>query len=389
MAPIEPQRLFQSFWLGGYECACHINGAGVRLDLLDATQHDAQVYEDYMLLKSVGIETVRDGIRWPMIEQPDGSFDFSSFLPMFEAGQKAGVQVIWDICHYGWPSGLDIFSPEFVTRFARFSKAVAEFVRARSDAVPYYSPVNEISFFCWAAGEVGWFHPYHKDRGAELKRQLVRAAIACCKAVLEVDPRARFVHVDPIINIVPPRERPEEAQESLDYTNSQYEAWDMIGGLREPELGGQRRFLDIVGVNFYHSNQWEHHGERLRWEDEPRDDRWLPLHLMIKRVYDRYQCPIFIGETSHFGSGRARWIREIGEEIKQCCAAGVPLAGVCIYPIIDRPDWENANHWHNSGLWDLPRDANGLLRRELNQEYADALADAQAITRDSTCRGAT
>jgi hypothetical protein len=51
---------------------------------------------------------------------------------------------------------------------------------------------------------------------------------------------------------------------------------------------------------------------------------------------------------------------------------GLPLHGVCLYPIIDRPDWENPEHWHNSGLWDLNETAGGRLERVLNEDYADA-----------------
>ena len=49
---------------------------------------------------------------------------------------------------------------------------------------------------------------------------------------------------------------------------------------------------------------------------------------------------------------------------------GVPMEGITIYPIIDRPDWDNLDHWHNSGLWDLIPDEQGVLQRVLNQEYA-------------------
>jgi hypothetical protein len=52
---------------------------------------------------------------------------------------------------------------------------------------------------------------------------------------------------------------------------------------------------------------------------------------------------------------------------------GVPLEGVCLYPILDRPDWEDMNHWHNSGLWDLRPDVEGKLERVLHAEYASAL----------------
>ncbi|HZA35009.1 MAG TPA: hypothetical protein VE505_08785 [Vicinamibacterales bacterium] len=379
----EPSQLFRSFWMGGFEGACHINRSGTRLDLIAATQHDVQAAADYRLVRAVGMATVRDGVRWPSVEH-GGSYDFSSFIPMLQAALAEEVQVIWTLCHYGWPDDLDVFSAAWVDRFARYCGAVARIVADHTDQVPLYSPINEISFLCWAAGDVGGFiHPHARERGNELKRQLVRGAAAGIEAIWNVDRRARIVHVDPVIKVFPRRDRPDLVAEALQYDQSQFEAWDMLSGRTEPQLGGRPEYLDVMGLNFYHSNQWEHGGDRLRWEDEPRDDRWVPLHQLLAGLYQRYQRPICLGETSHFGSGRARWVREIGNEIAAALRAGVPVEGVCLYPVIDRPDWEDANHWHNSGLFDLLHQPDGTLRRVLNEEYAGALCEAQATVTDA------
>ena len=369
--------------MGGFEGACHINRSGTRLDLIAATQHDVQAAADYRLVRAVGMATVRDGVRWPSVEH-GGSYDFSSFVPMLQAALAEEVQVIWTLCHYGWPDDLDVFSAAWVDRFARYCGAVARIVADRTDQVPLYSPINEISFLCWAAGDVGGFiHPHARERGNELKRQLVRGAAAGIEAIWNVDRRARIVHVDPVIKVFPRRDRPDLVAAALQYDQSQFEAWDMLSGRTDPQLGGRPEYLDVMGLNFYHSNQWEHGGDRLRWEDEPRDDRWVPLHQLLAGLYQRYQRPICLGETSHFGSGRARWVREIGNEIAAALRAGVPVEGVCLYPVIDRPDWEDANHWHNSGLFDLLHQPDGTLRRVLNEEYAGALCEAQATVTDA------
>jgi hypothetical protein len=369
--------------MGGFEGACHINRFGTRLDLIAATQHDVQAAADYRLVRAVGMATVRDGVRWPAVEH-GGSYDFSSFVPMLRAALAEQVQVIWTLCHYGWPDDLDVFSAAWVDRFARYCGAVARVVADHTDQIPLYSPINEISFLSWAAGDVGGFiHPHARERGNELKRQLVRGAAAGIEAIWNVDGRARIVHVDPVIKVFPRRDRPDLVAEALQYDQSQFEAWDMLSGRTEPQLGGRPEYLDVMGLNFYHSNQWEHGGDRLRWEDEPRDDRWVPLHQLLAGLYQRYQRPICLGETSHFGSGRARWVREIGNEIAAALRAGVPVEGVCLYPVIDRPDWEDANHWHNSGLFDLLHQPDGTLRRVLNEEYAGALCEAQATVTDA------
>lgn len=378
--------LFRSFWIAGYESSCHRNRHGERLDMLAATQHDRQVQTDYALLRAAGIHTARDAVRWPLIEKSPGVYDFSSVLPMIEAAKLHQVQVIWDVCHYGWPDDIDLLSPEFVTRFAAFSAALAELIKSHSTDVPFYAPINEISFFAWAAGDSGWFHPFLNGRGGDVKRQLVKAALASMDAIWVVDPRARFVHVDPVIRVIPKRDEPQNARAAEEYTESQYEAWDMIAGRLAPELGGAPKYLDIIGANYYHSNQWEYEGERLRWEQEPRDDRWMPFHQMLAQVYQRYNCHVFVGETSHFGEGRARWIAEIGTEICAARAANIPVEGICIYPIIDRNDWEDANHWHNSGLWDLKLLEDGTLQRVLHEEYAAALRDAQLLLTTPACK---
>jgi beta-glucosidase/6-phospho-beta-glucosidase/beta-galactosidase len=342
--------------------------------MIAGIEHDRRAEADYRMLREVGIAAARDGVRWHLIDR-GGGYDFSSFQPMLEAAMATGTQVIWNLCHYGWPDGLDIFSPEFVDRFARFTAAIARLVHEHTDEIPFYAPVNEISFFCWA-GARGVMHPFAHGRDDELKRQLVRAAIAACEAVWSVDPRARFLYPEPVIHVFAAKDRPEDAAAAASYNNSQYQAWDMIAGREAPELGGAEKYLDIVGVNYYHSNQWEHGKERLRWEDEPRDSRWITFDHFLADVWQRYTRPLLVSETSHFGSGRARWIREIGRDVHRAIRRGIPVEGICLYPILDRYDWENRDHWHNSGLWDLEHRATGL-ERVLNLEYAEAVREVQ------------
>lgn len=385
-APLPPPRLFRSFFQGGFEGATHINRHGERLDLIAATQHDLHVGSDYALLRSMDMRTARDSLRWPSIDRGDGRYDFSTFATMLEAAQREGVQVIWDLCHFGWPDGLDVFSPAFVERFAAFSRAVAEFIADADKDVPFFVPVNEISFLSWAAGEEGYIHPHAKDRGFELKQQLVRAAIAGIKAVRAVDPRARILHVDPVIHVIAPRDRPDLAQAAEQYRLSQFEAWDMLAGRAHPELGGDPAYLDIVGVNYYHSNQWEYQGERILWDEPPPDDRRLAFHRILMEVYARYGRPILVSETGHVGTGRAAWLSEIATEVGLARAKGVPVEGLCLYPIIDRPDWEDADFWHHSGLWDLVPNARGDLERVIEPNMLSALRCAQRNGPDGLAR---
>ena len=115
----------------------------------------------------------------------------------------------------------------------------------------------------------------------------------------------------------------------------------------------------------------------MAWHVAPRDARWRPLHRLLQEVFERYRRPLYLTETSHVGDGRAAWLRELSDEVHVAIDGGVPILGVCLYPIIDRYAWDDPTHWHNSGLWDLSSDPDGRLRRVLNREYAEALAWVQ------------
>src|SRR4051794_38730699 len=175
--------------MAGFECSTHPRRDGRRLDLLASTAHDRPAAQDYRKVAELGLRTVRDGLRWHLIQARPRDDDWPSFLPMLRAARAAGVEVIWDLCHYGWPEDVDIWTPEFVDRFAAFAAAAARVVREETDAVPSYSPVNEISYWAWACDQRR-FPPPGRGRRGGLKRQLVRATIAAIEAGPGGGPRA-------------------------------------------------------------------------------------------------------------------------------------------------------------------------------------------------------
>lgn len=379
--------VFRSFWQAGFEGADHTNGRGRALDMNEVTQHRAQARQDYLRLAEFNIQVVRESVGWRLVEK-DGAFDFSPIAGRAFAARELGLQVNWILCHYGWPTDVDVFSDEFVDRFVRYCEAVARYLKPRSDAPRFYTPMNEISFLAWAICESRLIYPYTealKARGYECKQQLVRAAIAGCEAIWSVDPQARIVQTDPLIHIVAPRKRPELAGAAEQMRLAQFQAWDMLCGDLEPQLGGKPKYLDILGVNYYHGNQWEHlTDERLHWH--LKDPRRIPFHRMLEEVYGRYTRPLFIAETSHIGVGRGEWITEIAQEVGIALEHGVPLEGICLYPTVDRPSWEDFSHWHNSGLWDFVPGTDGTLNRVLNEPYAHDLRLAQRAIAESLAK---
>ncbi|MBP9743236.1 MAG: beta-glucosidase [Burkholderiales bacterium] len=334
---MESNPLFNSFIQGGFECSTHIRKDGSRLDLIRSTSHDIYVKDDYLALNSHGIHTVRDGLRWHLIEHYPGYFDWSSFLPMLRAANESDTQVIWDLCHYGWPDGIDIWKPEFVTHFAKFAKAAAQIIKNETDGIPFYCPINEISFWSWAGGDVAYFNPHQYHRGFELKHQLIRATIAAIDAIREVDPRARFIQAEPLINVIPGIGSIAEAEA---YNESQFQAYDMLSGKIWPGLGGQPDMLDIIGANYYPYNQWFLHGDRI----DRHHSQYKPLWQMLGELYQRYRKPLFIAETGAEGDERIQWFKYILAQVEQCLIKGTPIKGICLYPIVDYPGWDDERH---------------------------------------------
>jgi beta-glucosidase/6-phospho-beta-glucosidase/beta-galactosidase len=292
---------------------------------------------DYSALQTHGIRTVRDGLRWHLIEQEDGSYDWSSFLPILHAAGTSKTEVIWDLCHYGWPDHIDIWSPDFIDRFARFAGAAAALIAAEGADKNFYCPINEISFFAWAAGDQAYFKPSARNRGPELKRQLCRSALAAIRAIREMDPNSRFITAEPLVHLVPRSNAPEDLAAAEAYRLAQFESLDMLTGAIEPQLGGAADILEIVGVNFYPENQWYFGGQTVPFGHH----EYRALRLMLQEVYRRYRRPILISETGAEGSCRSAWLHYVCDEVRHAMASGVPIIGICIYPIVEYPGWDN------------------------------------------------
>lgn len=358
-----PTGLFKSFLQGGFECSTHRRaGDRRRLDLIAASHHDLHAEHDYRALAAHGMLTVRDGLRWHLIEQEPGRYDWSSVEAQLAAARIVGTEVIWDLLHYGWPDHVDVWAPDFVTRFAAFAAAAARHI---GPAAPgerrFYAPVNEISFLAWGGGDAGYLNPFARGRGFELKVQLARAAIAAMEAIRTVDPFARFVHADPIINIVADPARPADAPSAEGHRLAQYQAWDMLAGRAWPQIGGRPDLLDVVGVNFYHNNQWVHGGAPLAFDDPMA----RPLHALLAEVYARYGRPIFIAETGIEGDARASWLRMVLAEVRLASELGVPVEGVCLYPILDHPGWDDDRYCPNGLLACSPEVAGRIVHPAL------------------------
>lgn len=369
--------IFPTFFLSGFECSTFQWKDKGRRDLSAELRHYQHADEDYAMLRPLGIAVVREGIPWPLVDKGNGEYDFRCIDPFLAAQRRHGILPIWDLCHYGYPDGLDPYGDDFAPRFAAYAKAAARYVAERAHHDPLcFTPVNEPTYWGYMGGEWGWCAPFGKtpDDRRRFTLALAKADIAGVKAIRADFPDARMVHIDPLIWVVPPRDRPDLADEAhRESYEDAYIAWDVISGLKHPELGGSPEVIDILGFNNYSFGQMEYQGGgKPNLPLEPGDKRIRPLCDLIEEAWAKYRRPCIIAETSGLHGGRPDWLNDVMCEALAAVNRGVDLHGICLFPAVDMTDW-NTGEWLHMGLADVEELPGGALMRKPFAPYVDML----------------
>lgn len=128
-------------------------------------------------------------------------------------------------------------------------------------------------------------------------------------------------------------------------------------------------------MNYYIHNQFVWEGQMI----VPSDPRYRHVSVMLQEVYERYGRPLFVAETGIEDETRPAWLRYMCREVFAAMAEGVPVEGVCLYPILNHPGWDDDRHCYN-GMFDYADDAG---RREvfqpLEEEVSRQSANAEAV----------
>jgi beta-glucosidase/6-phospho-beta-glucosidase/beta-galactosidase len=356
--------IFDSFFQAGFECSSHRRSDGVRLDLIKATGHDKHVLRDYRQCAELGFRTLRDGVRWHLIEKVPGKHDWSSWLPALEAAEQVGIQVAWDLFHYGSPDCIDQAASDFPERFTDFALAALEVQQSVSGRPPLVCPLNEINFISWAVDD-GYFPQVGPKQRGWFKNQLVRTAIAAARAIKQQWPRSTIVWAEPLIHIAPHDRRRATIRGALQNLQGMYESYDWIMGLARPELGGDPSLVDVIGWNFYPHNQWYWKGPTIPMGHH----EYRPLSDMLLEVGERYRKPMFLSETGAEGTGKPSWLHYVCNEVRDAMGRGADIRGICWYPITAYPGWDNSRHAETGLLSTVVADGSRHVDLRLLEEF--------------------
>jgi hypothetical protein len=127
-------------------------------------------------------------------------------------------------------------------------------------------------------------------------------------------------------------------------------------------------------VNFYPHNEWilSEEGQGFIRTDEP---HYKPFRELLTDVYARFQAPLYISETGTEDEERVPWMRYVCQEVAAAMQSGIPIQGICIYPIVNHPGWIDDRHCYN-GLWDYA-DENGA--REIYEPLEEEIHRWQQV----------
>ena len=218
---------------------------------------------------------------------------------MVRAAREAGVQVIWDLCHYGWPDGFDLFRPEFVDRFADYAGAVARLVAAETDEPPLVH-AHQRDLFLGLGRRRRRLTSIRVPPGAasSSRRSSSARGLAALDAVWSAD--SAGPHSSTAIRRSTSwriRKRPSGRPRRRRAGGTSSRPGTCWPGSLWPQLGGDERYLDILGINYYPNNQWILDGPTIRRDES----LYRPFREILREVWERYGRPLVVAETGARG----------------------------------------------------------------------------------------
>ena len=105
----------------------------------------------------------------------------------------------------------------------------------------------------------------------------------------------------------------------------------------------------------------------------PSDPRYRHVRDLLQENFEHCRKPLFVAETGIEDETRPAWLRYLCNEVFAAIANGIPVHGVCLYPIVNHPGWEDDRHCYNA-LFDYADDQG---RRQVFEPLADELVRQQ------------
>ncbi|MFT4284985.1 MAG: family 1 glycosylhydrolase [Protaetiibacter sp.] len=371
-------------------------GLGRRaLDEYALTQHYDRWSDDLALAAEAGATSIRYGLPWHLVNPEPGRFVWDWADRVVDRMSELGLEVIFDLVHYGTPLWLDnqFVNRSYPDRIADYAAALAT---RYGDRITAWTPLNEPQWTARRSGEMGVWPPELTGHDGYLQVMLAigRGICRSQQAIVEASPvEPSFVHVEASFRY--PRLEGEQSIERDLLDERRFLALDLVTGrvddahplaaylasrgVTDADLAWfaeNRVSPDVIGVNYYPMwSTFEYRGE----SGTERDDGVAGLDDVLRTYAARYDRPVMVTETSYEGTmpERAAWLADSLDTIRRL-RSEIDVVGYIWWPFFDQIKWQYRegtapviDFLHPLGLVDLVPDEIGVLHRRPNALFGD------------------
>jgi hypothetical protein len=331
------------------------DGQPFRHDQFAASGHYDALERDVADVASLGVRIYRYGMPWRKTEVAPGRYDWALWDRALAACERAGVEPIVDLCHFGLPDHYAGFLDDgWVEGFCRYVDAFL----ARYHAPRWFTPVNEPGITALFSGLMGMWNDRRRSR-----EDWVRILGNVCLANLEAMARVRADRSGWWIGSegfgVPVPVTPDAEEEAARERALGWLVWDLQLGV-EPEPACEEALAAlpdpqrariaalasrehvIAGHDFYPVSPTAVGGAAPAWTIEERVACYADE---ARRWYERYAVPFWLAETSNLSlpvEEQIPWLRALVAKLELLRAERLPARGLCWYSRGDQFDWQTA-----------------------------------------------
>jgi beta-glucosidase/6-phospho-beta-glucosidase/beta-galactosidase len=370
------------------------DGTTKRVDEMEKASHYEYWKTDFELVKELGIEFLRYGPAYYKTHAGPGKYEWDFTDETFNYLQKAEINPIVDLCHFGVPDWMGNFqNPDFPNYFAEYAGAFAR----RFPDLQLYTPINEIFIAAMFSAQYGWWNERLQSDKAFVTalKHLCKANVMAMHEILKVQPEATFIQSESseYFHAIDPAALPrarflnQKRFLSLDLTygyplNVTMYEYLLSNGMTPEEYRwfseNQVKGRCIMGNDYYVTNEHIVHPDG----HTQAAGEIFGYYVITSQYYRRYQLPIMHTETNIKMPACKEWLLKQWANVHRLKRDGIPVVGFTWYSLIHQVDWDSAlrnddGNVNELGLYDLNRDIMpvGSAYKELIKNWKDIIME--------------
>lgn len=333
------------------------------------------VEEDLKCIKELNLNAYRFGIEWARIEPEKGKIDYKEvkhyrdFIEKLKQNNIEPVVTIWHWTNPLWVSKAGGWHNKKIAKdFIEFADKMVEEL---GDLVDYWVTLNEPMMHIGHGYIDGKFPPNHKFsliRTLKVFKNFVTAHKEVYKIIHKRFPKAKV---------------------SIAMTTGFFESasgWNPIEILiakaghyfrNEWFLKKVGKYLDYIGMNYYHHDRIVWHPPFKKNLDEQVNDRGWEIYpegiYHVLKSYKKFNKPILILENGTADAGdehREQFLKDHLYYIHKAIQEGVDVRGYFYWSLLDNFEWAEG-FWPKFGLYEVDRNTMERKMRPSARVYAD------------------